>query len=120
MTIRERALQTLWHAQHTNGGKSVTYRSGMAECTLVAVPAQTIAELELGDGVIRTAKLADWIIKAADLVLRGEPAWPQVGDRIQCDGRHYEVMNMTGGQHYEKIGMTDIYWRIHSREIADV
>lgn len=117
-TIRERALDTLWHAQHTNGGKTVVYQSGRAECSLVAVPAQTLAELELGDGVIRTAKLADWIVKASDLILRNEQATPQVGDRIIDGATTYEVMHLTGGQHYEKIGMSNLYWRIHSREVA--
>jgi hypothetical protein len=120
MTIRERALQTLWHAQRTNGGKIVAYRSLRRECSLVAVPAQTVAELDLGDGVIRTAKAADWIVKAADLVLDNQPAIPQVGDRIVDGATVYEVMSMTGGQHYEQIGMTDLYWRIHTREVSDV
>ena len=96
------------------------YRSGRSECSLVAVPAQTVAELDLGDGVIRTAKAADWIVKAADLVMNDRAAIPDIGDRILDGSKVFEVMSMTGGQHYEQIGMTDLYWRIHTREVADV
>lgn len=119
-TPRELALQQLWAAQQASGGITVTYRSGLAEVELTAVPARTVAELDSGDGVIRTARLADFVIRAGDLLFGNVQHYPEVGDQIDVDDQVYEVLNIAGGQHYQQIGMSDLLWRIHTREVADV
>jgi hypothetical protein len=119
-TPRALALDQLWQAQKASGGITVTYRAGRAECELVAVPARTVAELDLGDGVIRTARVADFVVTAGDLLLDGVNVRPELGDQIVVDDQVYEVMNLVGGQHFQTVGMSDSYWRIHTREVADV
>ena len=120
MTARDRALELLWKAQLASAGVTVTYTQGLDEVEIEAVPARTVADLDLGDGVIRTAKVADFILRSADLAVDSVPLTPEPGDRIVYANAVYEVMSLGGAQHVEPIGMSQALIRVHTKEVADV
>lgn len=79
---------------------------------LMAVPGSTQTEADAGDGVIRTDKLHDFIIDIYDLGFV-----PSAGDSIEFESRTYEVMNPTGGKHYDEIGPFQQMYRIHTKQV---
>ncbi len=63
--------------------KEVTYRRGADEITVRATIGRTLLKLDDGYGGVRMVWTdRDYLIRAADLVLGGNPIQPQRGDQI--------------------------------------
>lgn len=99
-------------------GVAVTYRRGEASVELTAVVGQTPTERDDGTGIVVRSKVRDYLIMATDLVLAGEPASPQKGDRIEeADGHVYEVMPVGSEPAWRYSGPGRDVFRVHTRLI---
>lgn len=107
------SVNALWLALKQAGGVTVIYtrRSDSTQKNLIAVRGSTATESDLGDGVVRTDRMFDWILKISDLGFE-----PERGDTIKYIDRLYEVMNPTGGKHVEEQALGTLY-RIHTKEV---
>jgi hypothetical protein len=106
------AIDSLWRAQKSAAGVTVTYTQSGQSKNLTAVPGRTLTEADFGEGVIRTDRMHDFIVNIDEFGLV-----PQRGDTISWDGRKYEVLNPTGGKHFDEIGPYKQLYRIHAKEV---
>ena len=113
MTLLESAINAMWASLATASDASVTYRRGGISVQLSAIPGRAQTEVDSGDGYVRSV-LNDFIFKSAELGLT-----PQPGDRIEWQGRHYDVAHMAGGAHYEHVGGWSVLYRVHTREVSN-
>ena len=100
--------------------QTVTYRRGTASVAVAATIGRTEWEAaEPDSGVVRSSQSRDFIVSAADLVLAGQPATPEPGDRIDlASGERFEVMS-PGDEPVWR--WTDGYQRrrrIHTKQVA--
>ncbi len=69
---------------HEHVATEVTYRRGAEEVTVRATIGRTLLQLDNGNGGVQMEWTdRDYLIRAADLVLGGNPAQPQRGDKIR-------------------------------------
>jgi hypothetical protein len=61
----------------------VVYRRGEDLCELTAAKGQSLFGVDDGAGIAVNYESIDWLCDAADLVLDGEVALPEKGDRIE-------------------------------------
>lgn len=113
-TFLQNAIGILRQTVQSAAGVTVNYvrLSNSSETELTAVPGSTQTEADNGDGVIRTDRMHDFIVDVADLGFV-----PSAGDRIEWDSRTYEVMNPTGGKHYDEVGPYQQMYRIHTKQV---
>jgi hypothetical protein len=114
MTLLESALESLWASLATASEVSVTYRRGGISVQLAAIPGRSQTEVDSGDGYVRSMQLNDFIVKRAELGLT-----PQPGDRIEWQGRYFDVVHLAGERHYESVGPWSVLYRVHTREVAN-
>jgi hypothetical protein len=117
----DRALGVMSSRLRTLAGVSVTYARGTTDSVTVMAIAGTSTEgVTLGDGSQITARVTDWIIEVADLLLNDEQATPARGDTIVVTegGRvnTYEVVDV-GGQPCARLAEGGKTWRIHTQLI---
>jgi hypothetical protein len=102
--------------------RTVTYRRGLSEIAIPAIPGKTPATLnELGQ-VIIDARHRTYIIDAANLVIDGKPTLPQRGDRI-VDTIHgatitFEVARPGGETEWEWVDANRRLLRLHASQIT--
>ncbi|GJQ27312.1 MAG: hypothetical protein HBSAPP02_23440 [Phycisphaerae bacterium] len=100
----------------------VTYQRGNQSVELAATIGRT--EFEQADhfGVIHRTQSRDFLVRAADLVLGGEPALPVAGDRIrEGDGEKtfvYEVMAPGGEPPFRYSDPYRRTLRIHTKHVT--
>lgn len=114
MNPLESAINAMWASLATASDASVTYRRGGISVQLATIPGKSQSEVDSGDGYVRSVQLNDFIFKSAELGLT-----PQPGDRIEWQGRHYDVAQTAGGNHYEFVGGWPVLYRVHTREVAN-
>jgi hypothetical protein len=69
---------------HEHVAREVTYRRGTDEVNIRATIGRTLLKLDDGYGGVRMVWTdRDYLIRAADLVLGGNPVQPQRGDQIR-------------------------------------
>jgi hypothetical protein len=69
---------------HEHVAKQVTYRRGVDEVVVRATVGRTLLKLDDGYGGVRMVWTdRDYLIRAVDLVIGGNPAQPQRGDQIR-------------------------------------
>jgi len=82
--------------------RTVTYRRGSASVEVRATVGQTVFRLVEDYGAQVRVVRRDYLVAAGDLVLNGQQALPEAGDRIEeTDGDKvliYEVMGPGGGE----------------------
>ena len=112
-----------WLARQLEGaaGRDVTYTRGDESVSLSAVPAEVdIEALDAGGMPIR-AHLTDWILRADQLVLAGQPVQPEAGDRIRAARGvrfvTYEVMSLGDLKHFEPMDPDYALLRVHTKQV---
>lgn len=70
-----------------------------------------------GDGISRSFNERDFLVSAADLLLSGAPVEPQRGDRIDVDGKTYEVNSDGAAPPWEWSDRFQTVYRIHTKEV---
>lgn len=73
--------------------REVTYVRGNDQVTVLATIGRTQFETDDGTAVRVEYTDRDFLIRAADLVLAGQPTEPERGDLIREDGREFEVLD---------------------------
>ena len=122
MDLIERGLAWLDAQRHRHLSRTVTYQRGGQSVELAATIGRT--EFEQADhfGVIHRTQSRDFLVRAADLVLGGEPALPVAGDRIrEGDGEKtfvYEVMAPGGEPPFRYSDPYRRTLRIHTKHVA--
>lgn len=108
----QNAIGSLIQAVHGAAGGEVTYSRGATDIVVTAAPGNTLTESTFADGSVRTTRIADFLIKVADLGLT-----PKQGDRITWDGRLYEVRHPSGGRVFDEAGPYKQLFRVHTVEV---
>lgn len=111
-TPHEVAVETLWVAQKAAAGVAVTYVQGATSVSLTGVPGRSLTEQESADGVVRTARVADFVFKQSELGLT-----PRITDTITWGSRKFAVQNPPGGRHFETVGQFSNLTRVHTKEV---
>lgn len=115
MGVFDYATGALTAAMKGAEGRSVLYRRGEAEVTILAWRSFRSGEVDDGTGVIVVYESWDWFLEPADLQELGEP---QPGDRlIDADGRVYEVTAPPGQKEFQVAGPAGTLWRVHTKQL---
>jgi hypothetical protein len=80
--LLEKASNWLQERRTQYASRVVTYARGAASVDLPATVGKTTFEVDDGFGVLVRSESRDFLVLATDLVLGGQPALPQRGDRI--------------------------------------
>jgi hypothetical protein len=101
----------------------VVYRRGAEEATVRAVIGRTLLKLDDGLGGVRLEWTdRDYLIRAADLALGGNPAQPQRGDQIReavgAQTLVYEVLAPGAKPPWRWADPHRQMFRIHAKQIA--
>ena len=101
--------------------RTVTYRRGVDSVSVQATVGRTVFEQDDGSGVIVRTEVRDYLIDTADLVLAGQPALPERGDRIEeIEGGKkftYEVMTLGTEPHWRYSDPYRRTLRVHTKHI---
>lgn len=82
--LLESAQAWLADQLHEHVAKQVTYRRGADDVTIRATVGRTLIKLDDGYGGVRMVWTdRDYLIRAVDLLIGGNPAQPQRGDQIR-------------------------------------
>lgn len=124
MDLLERGLDWLSLKLQTQASRTVIYRRGSASVSVAATLGRTRVDLQDAEGVTVRSYVRDFLIRAADLVLGGQPVIPQPGDRIDepVGQRTYqhEVLPLAGGDCWRWSDPHRTILRIHTRQIGQV
>ena len=105
--------------RHASG--QVEYFRGDDSVTVNATVGRTEFEIDDGSGVLQRIEARDFLIAAGDLVLAGQAALPQRGDRIKesQNGTVYVYEVMAPGQepHYRFSDPYRKLLRIHTKQV---
>lgn len=103
----------------THAAATVVYSRGADSVELAATRgASDVEEVDETGGYLKT-EAADWIIRAADLVLDGSAVRPARGDRITHAGRVYEVMPFGGEPEWRWADRSQLCMRIHTKLVEE-
>jgi len=110
------ACSWLTQQRKTHCASSIAYSRGPLEATFEATFGQTAYEVQDEFGVLIVAHAPDFLLSAADLAaVFVEPA---LGDRIEADGKLYEVMRIGGEGVWRYSDPHRQTMRIHTKEIG--
>lgn len=115
--LLESAVAFAAAALRGNRGKTVLYQRGSDSVSIIATMGATEFERDDGDGVQVAFTAIDFLVSASDIVLSGTMSTPMRGDLIVSDGQTYEVLNITGQQHFTRMDPAGSMLRIHTKLI---
>ena len=122
MDLIERGLAWLDAQRHRHLSRTVTYQRGGQSVELAATIGRTEFEQADNFGVIHRTQSRDFLVRAADLVLGGQPALPVAGDRIrEGDGDKTFVYEVMAPGSEPPFRYSDPYrrtLRIHTKHVA--
>ena len=102
----------------------VTYQRGEESVQLSATLGSTGYEVSDDFGATVQARTTDFIVSADALVLDGQQAMPQPGDRISVTTGAkvlvFEVLALPGGEHYRPADPHGRMLRIHAKQVDEV
>ena len=99
-------------------GRPCVYRRGSEACEITAYPGQTAFETVNGlDEVSEEFHSRDFLFRACDLTLGGEPTLPIAGDQITDGQIIYEVMRGQGERPYRFSDRDRTLLRVHTKEV---
>lgn len=124
--LLETGASFLEAARHEHMARTVVYSRGDASVSIRATIGRSYFDLDDHRGSVIRSESRDYIVRSEDLTISGEPAVPQVGDRITdvVDGTPliYEVFapGPSGGgePHYRYTDNYRISIRIHTKHIG--
>ncbi len=102
--------------------RQVTYERGDDSVQVAATLGATTYEVADEAGAVIEAKATDFLVSAEALVLAGEQAKPEIGDRIRVPAGEkvllFEVLDLGGVGHYRPADPFGKTLRIHARQVA--
>jgi len=120
--ILETGSNWLQSQRKKHATRQVTYRRGVDSVSVQATVGRTVFEQDDGSGVIVRTEIRDYLIDTVDLVLAGQPALPERGDRIEetVGGKKftYEVMPLGTEPHWRYSDPYRKTLRVHTKHIA--
>ena len=117
------AASSAWLEKQRHEHRTVpaTYVRGDASVELMATVGRTIFEQRDDYGVIEKTESRDFLVRAEDLVLEGDPALPERGDQVrETDGGKvfvYEVMAPGKEPHFRYSDPYRKTLRIHTKHV---
>jgi len=110
------ACSWLTRQRKTHCASQIAYSRGPLQATFEATFGQTPYEVQDDFGVLIVAHAPDFLVSTADLAaVFTEPA---AGDRIEADGKVYEVMRIGGEGVWRYSDPHRQTLRIHAKEIG--
>lgn len=101
--------------------RSVIYQRGTSSVEVSATIGRTVFEVDDGFGVLERIESRDYLILAEQLVLDGQPTFPERGDRIrETDGAKtvvYEVMAPGKEPHWRYSAPYRKTLRVHTKQV---
>lgn len=120
--ILETGSNWLQSQRKKHATRQVTYRRGVGSVPVQATVGRTVFEQDDGTGVIVRTEVRDYLIDTADLVLAGQPALPERGDRVEeiDAGKKftYEVMPLGAEPHWRYSDPYRTTLRVHTKHIG--
>jgi len=116
--LLEHGLAWLRQQRHTHLTVPVRYTRGVASVALRATVGKTVFEVDSGYGVLERLEARDYLLRREDLVLEGQEALPERGDRIIEDGHIYEVMAPGKEPHWRWSDAFRRTLRVHTKYIG--
>ena len=112
------AAQSLAASLSSVAGRPCVYRRGSEALEITAYPGQTAFETVSGlDDISEAFYSRDYLFRACDLVLGGEPTLPVPGDQIIDGQTVYEVMRGQGERPYRFSDHARTLLRVHTKEV---
>jgi hypothetical protein len=117
--VISRAAEALAASLQSAAGRRIVYQRGSEACELTAYVGQTIFETVSGlDDISEAFYSRDYLFPVCDLILGGEPADPQAGDRIIDGPSTFEVMRGQGERPYRYSDSGRTLLRVHTKEVG--
>jgi len=121
--LLEQAASWLDDQRVRHMSRLVTYSRGADSVELLATLGTTTYEVTDDAGATVQAKATDFIVSAEALVLGGQVAKPQPGDRIRVTSGEkvlvFEVMDLGGAGHCRPADPYGKAWRIHAKQVDE-
>jgi hypothetical protein len=120
--LLQRGAAFLEEQRHAHMTRPVVYLRGGASVEVQATIGRTVFDQQDQFGVLHRTESRDYLIRAADLVLAGEPVQPKSGDRVRepagTGALLYEVMAPEGEPPFRYSDPERITLRIHTKFIG--
>jgi len=122
--LLQQAVDWLDSVRTSHLSQTVTYQRGSESVQLAATLGSTGYEVSDDFGATVQARTTDFIVSADALVLDGQQAMPQPGDRISVTTGAkvlvFEVLALPGGEHYRPADPHGRMLRIHAKQVDEV
>ena len=122
--LLQQAVDWLDSVRASHLSQTVTYQRGGESVQLAATLGSTGYETSDDFGAMVQARTTDFIVSADALVLDGQHATPQPGDRISVTAGAkllvFEVLALPGGEHYRPADPHGRMLRIHTKRVDEV
>lgn len=104
-----------------HGAREVSYQRGVQQVVVKAIIGRKDFEADSAEGKLYF-RAHDFLIQRADLVLAGQPTFPERGDRIVVDfgagAETFEVLPAEGQQPWEYSDAFEKLFRIHTKKVS--
>jgi len=122
--LLQQAVDWLDSVRTSHLSQTVTYQRGEQSVELAATLGSTGYEASDDFGAMVQARTTDFIVSADALVLDGQMATPQPGDKVQVTGPSkvlvFEVLALPGGEHFRQADPHGRMLRIHAKQVDEV
>lgn len=98
-------------------GITVTYWRGPKSVELTVIPGLTRMEVDNIDGAVTSEVVPDFLIKVIDLVINNEQVTPKRHDRIEWNGRMFELFSVGSSREYDYTDQYRTMYRVHTKEV---
>jgi len=120
--LLQRGAAFLEDQRHRHMTRPVVYLRGGASVELDATVGRTVFDQQDQFGVLHRTESRDYLLRAADLVLAGEPILPKAGDRVRepagTGALLYEVMAPGSEPPFRFSDPERITLRVHTKFIG--
>jgi len=121
--LLEQAASWLDDQRVAHMARTVSYVRGAESVEVAATLGSTTYEVTDDAGATVQAKATDFIVSANALILGGQAAKPQPGDRIDVPSGGkvlvFEVMDLGGAGHYRPADPYGKVLRIHAKQVDE-
>ncbi|MBN2132871.1 MAG: hypothetical protein JW741_25455 [Sedimentisphaerales bacterium] len=121
MNPMERAIERMTATVRGVAGVAAVYVQGATEIALTVVMEDALVEVDGDQGFPVQARVTDFLVRCADLVVLGQVVEPLLGDQIRLTraGRveTYKAMRPAGGSHFEPEDPYGNTWRVHTQRV---
>jgi len=113
------AADWLERKRHEHLTTPVEFERDGTRVELQATVGKTVFETTDEYGRVLRTESRDYLVRAEDLVLAGQPVLPLPGDAILEWGRRYEVMSPAGEPEWRWSDMNQTTLRIHTKQTGE-